>query len=455
MGNAEDATLSRPGLRVSLCQLCVLLFEGVALHVWHAMCYQRVMRLLPLLCRTTVLLTLMAALAPAQTHRPAQRSAHGPEPTGPIAVFDTTSGRMTCRLYEKQAPKTVANFITLAQGTRTWHDAMNLTDVHDKPFYDGTAIAGITDGIRGGDRFGGGEGPAGPPIPEEKIPGVTFDRPGRLAMATHQGEISSSFYLITLHADDEFDKNHRGAIFGQCDDASIAVAATISHTLMQAGNRVSKAIAINKLRIVPAGSPLPPITEDLPQSSIVPQPVPPALATMPAPDPKGPTAVIETTMGTLTCRLFREQAPIATATFTELAEGKRPWTNPLTHVTEQNKHYYNGLLFNRVLPDFMIQQQDYPEGAPDAGFHYSIETVPGLEFDRPGRMAMANDGPDKNDSSFFITDAPAHSLDNKFTIFGQCDEASTKLVSEIARVPRNGHNRPVTPVAIKSVTIQP
>ena len=102
----------------------------------------------------------------------------------------------------------------------------------------------------------------------------------------------------------------------------------------------------------------------------------------------------------------------------------------------------------------MIQNQDYPDNAPDAGFAYSIETVPGLTFDRAGRLAMANDGPDKNDSSFFITDAPAHNLDEKFTVFGQCDEPSTKLVSDIARVPRNAKNRPVTPVVIRSVTIQ-
>ena len=400
----------------------------------------------------TLLLLAGSLLMPAQRH--SVRPNRDPEPTGPLAVFDTTMGRITCRLYAKQAPKTTENFIALAEGTKDWHDAMNLTTVHGKPFYDGTALAGITDGIRGGDRYGGGEGPAGPPIARETIPGIAFDRAGRLAMATHAGEISSSFFLITLHADDEFDKNKRGAIFGQCDDASVAVAAKISHTLMQVGNRTTHAIAINKLRIVQPGQPLPALAEDVPPASIVPPPVPPAIPTLPAPDPTGPTAVIDTTMGALTCKLFGREAPVATATFTELAEGKRPWINPATHATERGKHFYDGLHFNRLLPDFMVQQQDYPEGAPDAGFAYSIETVPGLEFDRPGRLAMANDGPDKNDSSFFITDAPAHTLDNKFTIFGQCDEASTKLVADMARVPRNAHNRPITPVTIKSVTIQ-
>ncbi len=397
-----------------------------------------------------LLLSMSTLACVAQKRSAATRTA---EPTGPLAVFDTTAGRITCRLYAKQAPKTAANFIALAQGTKDWHDALNTTDVHGKPFYDGTALAGITDGIRGGDRLGGGEGPAGPPIARETIPGLTFDRPGRLAMATHQGEISSSFFLITLHADDEFDKNKRGAIFGQCDDAGVALAANISHTLMQVGNRTTHAIAINKLRIVQPGEPLPPVAEDIALSSIVPQPVPPATATLPSPDPTGPTAVIDTTMGSLTCKLFSREAPVATTTFIELAEGKRAWTNPATHVTTQ-RPFYNGLHINRVLPDFMVQQQDYPGNAPDAGFAYSIETVPGLEFDRPGRLAMANDGPDKNDSSFFITDAPAHTLDNRFTIFGQCDAASTKLAGEMARVPRNAHNRPVIPITIRDVTIQ-
>ena len=219
------------------------------------------------------------------------------------------------------------------------------------------------------------------------------------------------------------------------------------------GNRTDKAIAINKLTIVQPGDPLPPTAPDIDPKKIVPQPVPPTISTMPVPQPTGPTAVIETTMGTLTCKLYKEQAPVATATFVELAEGTRPWTNPETHITSKGK-YYNGLHINRVIPDFMVQQQEYPAGVDDAGFSYSIETVPGLEFDRPGRLAMANDGPTKNDSSWFVTDAMAHSLDNKFTIFGQCDDASVKLVSEMARVPRNAHNRPVTPITIKSVTIQ-
>jgi cyclophilin family peptidyl-prolyl cis-trans isomerase len=389
----------------------------------------------------------------AQTRRAAPAPVKVPEPTGPIAVFDTTMGRITCRLYDKQAPKTVANFIALAQGTKPWRDHMNLVDVKDTPFYDGTAIAGITNGIRGGDRFGGGEGAAGEPIQEEKIPGVNFERGGRLAMATHAEEISSSFYTITLQPDAEFDANHLGAIFGQCDDAGVEVAAKISHAMMIVGNRTDKAIALNKLTIVQPGQPLPPVAADVDPKKVVPQPVPPTLSTMPVPQPTGPTAVIDTTMGTLTCKLFTQQAPIATSTFIEMAEGTREWTNSVTHVTSK-KPFYNGLHINRVLPDFMVQQQDYPSEEDGAGFTYSIEPVPGLEFDRPGRLAMANGGPNKNDTSWFVTDTLAHQLDNKFTIFGQCDDASINLVHEMARVPKNAHNRPLTPITVKNVTIQ-
>lgn len=399
--------------------------------------------------RVLAVLLSLATVTVAQS-RPAPR---GPQPTGPTAVFDTSMGRITCRLFAKQAPNTVQNFIDLAEGKKDWHDHLNLTVVHNTPFYDGTAIAGVPDGIRGGDRYGGGEGDANGSIAEEKIPGVSFDRPGRLAMATHAGEINSSFYLISLHADEEFDKAHRGAIFGQCDDAGVEVAAKISHAMLQVGNRTDKAIAINKLSIVRPGQPMPPVAPEWDPKKVVPQPVPPALPTIPPPEPTGPTAVLDTSAGTLTCRLYPEQAPVAVATFTELAEGKREWTNPTTHVTTK-KPYYNGLHINRVIPDFMVQQQDYPNGAEDAGFSYSIETAPGLTFDRPGRLAMANSGPTKNDTSWFVTDAPSPNLNDKFTIFGQCDDATVQVVHDMARVPRSAANRPLTPITIRGVVIR-
>jgi cyclophilin family peptidyl-prolyl cis-trans isomerase len=194
---------------------------------------------------------------------------------------------------------------------------------------------------------------------------------------------------------------------------------------------------------------------NLPADSIVPRYGPLPAPMIPAPDPTGPTATIETTMGTLTCKLF-DETPVATLTFIALAEGRMDWKDPTTHAVEHNKRFYDGLLFNRVIPDFMIQNQSYP-GAPDGngdiGINYSLESVPGLVFDRPGRMAIANSGPNKMSSQFFITEHPVHRLDEKYTIFGQCDDASVKVVEAIARLPRNGKDRPDTRVVIRHITI--
>lgn len=366
-------------------------------------------------------------------------------------------GRLTCRLYTAQAPELAANFAGLADGSQDWNDPATGETRHGKPFYDGTGLFGSTDAIGGGDRVGSGKGTAGDPLPTPKPNGLTFDRPGRLAMSVIQGKLSRSMFFITEHADAEIDRAGRGIIFGQCDPASAARVAEISHALLSVDNHPAKPVSINKIRVVQQGDPLPPVAPDVPSETVLPQPMPfPGLDPM-APGPTGPTALIDTTLGLISCRLFDKEAPIATKTFISLAEGTRDWTMPGTHAAMHGKPFYSGLLFNRVIPDFMIQNQNYPGGSTgggDIGIQYSIEIVPGLNFDRPGRLAMANSGPDTNDSSFFITDAPRHGgLDEHFTIFGQCDDASVKVVAAIARVPRDAHNRPLTPVVIRKVTI--
>ena len=403
---------------------------------------------------------LVSPLALAQVAHPhpapASPKPGAVEPTGPIVVIDTSMGRLTCRLYTTQAPELTANFIGLATGSQDWKDPATGELQHGKPFYDGTGLFGVTDAIGGGDRMGFSKGTAGDPLPTPKPNGLIFDRPGRLAMSVIQGKLSSSMFFVTEHADAEIDKAGRGIIFGQCDSASADKVAEISHLLLSVDNQPAKPISINKISVLQQGDPLPPIAADVPSASVLPQPMPfPGLDPM-APDPTGPTALIETTKGQISCKLFDKEAPVATKTFIGLAEGTRDWTMPGTQAAMHGKPFYNGLLFNRVIPDFMIQNQNYPGGSNggDIGIKYSIEIVPGLNFDRPGRLAMANSGPDTNNSSFFITDAPRHGgLDEHFTIFGQCDDASLKVVAAIARVPRDAHNRPLTPVVIRRITI--
>ena len=369
------------------------------------------------------------------------------------AVIDTTAGRLTCRLFTKEAPAMTANFVALAEGSADWKDPATGEVVRGRPFYDGTALGGISAGITGGDRAGGGKGTAGDPFPVEHAPGVTFDRPGRLAMKVADNQTNRSIFLITTHASDSRAKD--ASVFGQCDDASVKVAEAISHLLLSSDNHPDASVAINHIAIVREGEPMPPVAANVPADSIVPRMGPLPVPMIPAPDPTGPTAFIETTMGNLSCRLF-EETPVATGTFMALVEGRKDWKNPATHAVEHSKRFYDGLTFNRVIPDFMIQNQSYP-GAPDGngdiGINYSLETVPGLVFDRPGRLAIANSGPEKMSSQFFITEHPVHRLDDKYTIFGQCDDASVKVVEAIARLPRNGKDRPDTRVVIRHITI--
>lgn len=403
---------------------------------------------------------LVAALILVGPLATAQRLAPRPavlQPSGPTVLIDTSVGRVTCRLYAKEAPELTTNFIGLATGSQDWTDPASGEPQHGKPFYDGTGLFGQTDAIGGGDRVGMRKGTAGDFNPAPPPNGLLFDRPGRLAMTVVQGQLSRSLFFITQHADLEIDKN-RGVIFGQCDDASVQRVTEISHALLSVDNHPSKPIAINKISVLQAGEAVPPVAPDVPSASILPQPTPFSGPDPLAPQPTGPTALIETKLGPISCRLFEKEAPIATKTFIGLAEGTLDWKMPGTHAPMHGKPFYNGLLFNRVIPDFMIQNQNFPGGANtggDIGIKYDIEVVPNLTFDRPGRLAMANAGPNTNSSSFFITDAPRHSgLDEHFTIFGQCDDASLKVVAAIARVSRNDHNRPISLVVIRKITIQ-
>ena len=163
-------------------------------------------------------------------------------------------------------------------------------------------------------------------------------------------------------------------------------------------------------------------------------------------------AVIETSKGKFTCELFDKQTPLTVANFVGLATGKRAWLDPKTGKWVQKKPLYDGLIFHRVIPGFMIQGGD-PQGTGmgNPGYRFPDEIVPERKFDKPGQLAMANAGPATNGSQFFITDSTPTHLTGRHTIFGQCDPVS--LVTEIASVPTGAANRPVDNVVIKKITI--
>ncbi len=172
--------------------------------------------------------------------------------------------------------------------------------------------------------------------------------------------------------------------------------------------------------------------------------------------PNGPTILMDTSMGRITCQVFQKQAPHAVANFIGLAEGTKDWTNPATSKKEHHKPLYDGTTFHRVIPEFMIQGGDpVGTGMGDPGYAFEDEFDPDLNFDVPGRLAMANSGPNTNGSQFFITEQAYDSLSQHYTIFGQCDESSVVVVKTIARVQRDGNDKPLVPVVLKKVTIIP
>lgn len=175
-----------------------------------------------------------------------------------------------------------------------------------------------------------------------------------------------------------------------------------------------------------------------------------------APVPTGATVIIDTTMGRLVCKLFDKEAPVTAANFVGLATGTKSYVDPTTAKKVNGVPFYDGTTFHRVIPNFMIQGGDkLGNGMGDAGYYFADEFSPALRFDVPGRMAMANSGPNTNGSQFFITETAQPQLNGKYNIFGQCDEHSVLLVSTIARVERNSEDKPLTAVVMNKVTIIP
>jgi len=205
-----------------------------------------------------------------------------------------------------------------------------------------------------------------------------------------------------------------------------------------------------------------------------PKPVTPVAAAKPL------VAILHTTAGEMKCELLPSQAPKAVANFTGLAKGTKAWKNPATGKQVAGKPLYDGVIFHRVIPNFMIQGGDPSgTGSGDVGFEFQDELRADLLFDKPGRLAMANRGPNTNSSQFFITEqavpflnpcldeggctrGPRHLDKNTgYTIFGQCDDATVELVKKIARMPCQGeapcdgqNSRLQNPVKITHIEIQ-
>ena len=167
-------------------------------------------------------------------------------------------------------------------------------------------------------------------------------------------------------------------------------------------------------------------------------------------------ATLHTNAGPIRIELFADQAPKTVANFVGLAEGTKPYTDPRTDAPGSGP-YYNGVLFHRVIPNFMIQGGD-PTGTGRGGPGFTIpdEFTSDLLFTRPYLLAMANVGrPNTGGAQFFITVSNTTHLNMKHTIFGEvADEASKRVVDSIATTRTDANDRPVQDVIIERIEIQ-
>ncbi len=168
----------------------------------------------------------------------------------------------------------------------------------------------------------------------------------------------------------------------------------------------------------------------------------------------GTYAVFDTSEGKIVCRLFPEQAPKTVQNFTELAEGKRQWQDRVSG-KKGNGPLYNGTIFHRVIPNFMIQGGD-PSGTGmgGPGYRFEDETKGSpYRFDKAGKLAMANAGPNTNGSQFFITVAATPWLTGNHTIFGEVIEGY-EVADKISKLPRNSQDKPQKDVVLNAVSIE-
>ena len=168
-------------------------------------------------------------------------------------------------------------------------------------------------------------------------------------------------------------------------------------------------------------------------------------------------ANIVTNQGTIVVQLFEKEAPKTVANFTGLAMGTKAFKDPVTG-KQVKRPYYNGLLFHRVIPGFMIQggcpysRDPSRAGTGGPGYQFEDEFVSSLRHSKPGRLSMANAGPNTNGSQFFITVAPTPHLDDRHTIFGQVVKGLDVAI-KISQTPRSSNDRPLKPMVIKEIKV--
>jgi peptidyl-prolyl cis-trans isomerase A (cyclophilin A) len=163
-------------------------------------------------------------------------------------------------------------------------------------------------------------------------------------------------------------------------------------------------------------------------------------------------ATFKTSMGNIVVRLFEDKAPKTVENFVGLATGTKEWTDPKSGA-KVKRPLYNGTIFHRVIPGFMIQGGDpLGSGRGGPGYKFADEFHPELRHNKAGVLSMANAGPNTNGSQFFITLAPTPHLDNRHSVFGEVVQGQEVAVA-IANVPRGPNDRPLKDVVLNEVVI--
>ena len=176
------------------------------------------------------------------------------------------------------------------------------------------------------------------------------------------------------------------------------------------------------------------------------------------------TIIMRTSEGDITINLFDDKAPNTVANFLGLATGEKEWADPYTG-QPSHEPFYNGLTFHRIIKDFMIQGGcPLGTGTGGPGYEFDDEIDPGLQFDKPYLLAMANAGLRRgmdgkihgtNGSQFFITTVPTPWLNGHHTIFGEvADDASKKVVDKLEALDTDSSDRPTEPAGILSIEVK-